>query len=215
MIDPILESLAASRRPLVVCDVDEVVLEFLDPFDRYLNSIGHRLHPDSFRLHGNIRSIAEDLIAEDEAVERMQEEFFASQDRWQTPALGVDVALRSLSGDADIVFLTAMPPRHHDVRRTLLDLHGLDFPMIATEEPKGPVVASLIGGRDIRSVFVDDIVRNHGSVRTHAPGCLLLHMMANKVFRAMAPKPDADIVIAEDWMDAERLIRDHLGLARN
>lgn len=215
MTADIIESLSASKRPLVVCDVDEVVLEFLDPFDRFLNSIGHRLHPDSFRLHGNIRSIAEDLVAARDDVDRMEEEFFASQDKWQMPAKGVDMALRSLSRDADIVFLTAMPPRHHDARRMLLDLHGLDFPMIATEEPKGPVVASLIGQRNVPAVFVDDIVRNLGSVRMHAPGCLLMHMMANQVFRAMAPKPDDDIVIAEDWADAEKLIRQHLGLVNN
>ena len=39
-----------------------------------------------------------------------------------------------------------------------------------------------------------------------------MHLMANQVFRAMAPKPEEDIVIAEDWVDAERLIREHLGL---
>lgn len=211
----IIARFAASARPLVVCDVDEVVLEFLDPFDRYLNSVGHMLHPDSFRLHGNVRSITEDIAADREEVDRMEEAFFASQDKWQTPAKGVDAALRSLSDDADIVFLTAMPPRHHDIRRTLLDLHGLAFPMIATEEPKGPVVASLIGARDIRSVFVDDIVRNHGSVRAHAPDCLLIHLMANQIFRAMAPTPEEDIVIADDWGHAESLIREHLGLPRN
>jgi hypothetical protein len=215
MTTNIIESLSASVRPLVVCDVDEVVLEFLDPFDRYLNSVGHRLHPDSFRLHGNVRSIAEDIAAAHDEVNRMEEEFFASQDKWQVPARGADAALRSLSHDADIVFLTAMPPRHHDIRRTLLDLHGLDFPMIATEEPKGPVVASLIGARKIPAVFVDDIVRNLGSVRMHAPGCLLMHMMANQVFRAMAPTPEEDIVIAEDWAHAERLIREHLGIVNN
>ena len=212
MTADILRSLSASTRPLVVCDVDEVVLEFLDPFDRYLNSIGHKLHPDSFRLHGNIRSIMEDIVAAHDQVNRMEEEFFATQDKWQVPAKGVDAALRSLSRDADIVFLTAMPPRHHDIRRTLLDLHGLNFPMIATEEPKGPVVAALIGDRNVPAVFVDDIVRNLGSVRTHAPGCLLMHLMANQVFRAMAPKPEKDIVIAEDWAHAEKLIREHLAL---
>lgn len=213
MTSDIIVGLAHSTRPLVVCDIDEVVLEFLDPLDRYLNSVGHRLHPDSFRLTGNIRSIAEDLVAAKDDVDRMQEAFFASQDRWQVPAKGVDAALRSLSKDADIVFLTAMPPRHHHVRRTLLDLHGLDFPMIATEEPKGPVVASLIGERGVPAVFIDDIIRNLGSVRTHAPGCLLMHLMANRAFRAMAPTPEDDIVIAEDWADAERLIRQYLGLS--
>jgi hypothetical protein len=208
----IIERLSRSERPLIVCDVDEVVLEFLDPFDRYLNSVGHRLHPESFRLHGNIRSIAEGIAAAEDEIERMQEAFFASQDQWQVPARGADIALRSLSADADIVFLTAMPPRHHDVRRTLLDMHGLDFPMIATEEPKGPVVASLVGKRQVPSVFIDDIAYNHRSVRDHAPGCILIHLMANSTFRAMAPKPDDDIVIADDWAHAEALIRKHLGI---
>jgi hypothetical protein len=208
----IIKAFAESSRPLVVCDVDEVVLEFLDPFDRYLNSVEHRLHPDSFRLHGNIRSISAGIAASDDQVEEMQEAFFASQDKWQTPAPDVVDVLKRLAVDADIVFLTAMPPRHHDVRRTVLDMHGLTYPMIATEEPKGPVVASLIGGRDVPSVFIDDILRNHGSVRDSAPDCLLIHLMVNAVFRKMLPKAEEHIVVAEDWADAERVIRERLGL---
>ena len=208
----IIREIAGSSRPLVVCDVDEVVLEFLDPLDRYLNSVEHKLHPDSFRLHGNIRSIADGLAATDEQVSEMQEAFFASQDKWQTPAPDVVDVLKRLAADADIVFLTAMPPRHHDVRRTVLDMHGLTYPMIATEEPKGPVVAGLIGGRTIQAVFIDDILRNHGSVRASAPDCLLIHMMVNAVFRKMLPKAEEYIVVAEDWVDAERVIRKHLGL---
>ena len=211
--DGIIAALAASTRPLVVCDVDEVVLEFLDPLDRYLASVEHRLHPDSFRLHGNIRSIATGRAATDDEVEAMQEAFFASQDQWQVPAPDVVDVLKRLADHADIVFLTAMPPRHLTVRRTLLDLHGLTYPMIATEEPKGPVVASLIGGRNVPAAFIDDIMRNHGSVRDHAPGCLLIHLMANRTFRRMLPKADEDIVAAEHWADAEQVIRAHLGLS--
>lgn len=208
----IIKAIVGSSRPLVVCDVDEVVLEFLDPLDRYLNSVEHRLYPDSFRLHGNIRSIAGGVAATDERVAEMQEAFFASQDKWQTPAPGVVDVLKRLSADADIVFLTAMPPRHQDVRRTVLDMHGLTYPMIATEEPKGPVVASLIGGRTIPAVFIDDILRNHGSVHASAPDCLLIQLMVNKVFRKMLPKAEEHIVVAEDWADAEQVIRTHLGL---
>ena len=209
----IIEALAASVRPLVVCDIDEVVLEYISPLDRYLNSVGHKLYPDSYKLTGNIRSLVDNRVATRDDFARMQEEFFATQDKWQVPAMGVSKALDNLSVHADIVFLTAMPPRHHSVRRTLLDLHGLDFPMIATEDPKGPVVASLIGNRGVPSVFIDDILRNHGSVRMHVPDCMLLHLMANPVFRAMSPVPDEDIVVARDWADAERAIMQRLQLA--
>ncbi|MCV3765409.1 hypothetical protein [Rhizobium sp. TRM95796] len=210
MIDAVLASLASSARPLLVCDVDEVILEFLDPFHAYLESVDHRLHPDSFRLHGNIRHVGGEA-ATAEAVEAFQEEFFRTQDKWQKPARNARETLERLSAGADIVLLTAMPPRHQGVRRALLDLFGFHFPMIATEEPKGPVVNQLISDRGVPAAFVDDIFTNLHSVRTHAPDCLLINLMANDIFRAMAPDPGERIHKAESWLEAELLIRGHFG----
>ena len=42
------------ERPLIVSDVDDVVLEFINPFKIFLESCGHVLLPRSFRLTGNI-----------------------------------------------------------------------------------------------------------------------------------------------------------------
>ncbi|MDH6266766.1 hypothetical protein M2360_002162 [Rhizobium sp. SG_E_25_P2] len=210
MIDSVLASLASSTRPLLVCDVDEVVLEFLDPFHAYLESVEHRLHPDSFRLHGNVRHFS-GTTATDEAVEAFQEEFFRTQDKWQKPARHARETLDRLSVGADIVLLTAMPPRHRGVRRELLDLLGFHFPMIATEEPKGPVVSQLIADRGVPAAFIDDIFTNLHSVRAHAPDCLLINLMANDIFRSMAPDPGERVHKATSWLEAERLIRSHFG----
>ena len=49
-----LDHVILSNRPLVVCDIDEVVLEFLTPFRNFLRASGLDLLPRSFRLHGNI-----------------------------------------------------------------------------------------------------------------------------------------------------------------
>jgi hypothetical protein len=208
-MDDILTTLSLSAKPLLICDVDEVVLEFLDPFQAYLESVEHRLHPDSFRLHGNIRRIADGVCATREVVDEFEEAFFATQNRWQRPAKGACEALTALKQHVDIVFLTAMPPRHHDIRRTLLDLHEMRFPMIATEGPKGPVAARLIGERAVPAVFIDDISANLHSVREHAPNCLLIHLMANEAFRALAPDPGERIEKARDWEHAGALIRTH------
>jgi hypothetical protein len=210
VIDAVLASLATSARPLLVCDVDEVILEFLDPFHTYLESVEHRLHPDSFRLHGNVRHAGGEP-ATAETVDAFQEEFFRTQDKWQKPARNARETLERLSAGADIVLLTAMPPRHQGVRRALLDLFGFRFPMIATEEPKGPVVNQLIADRGVPTAFVDDIFTNLHSVRTHAPDCLLINLMANDIFRAMAPDPGERVYKAESWLEAERLIRGHFG----
>lgn len=198
-----------SERPLIVSDVDEVVLEFLTPFMAFLEAQDHALLPRSFRLSGNIVDRGSGEAVSDVAAEALLEAFYAAQDRWQTPAVQVVETLKGLSGDADIVFLTAMPPRHAAVRRSLLDALGLPYPLLASEEPKGPLVKRLHGERDLPLVFVDDILRNLHSVREHAPASLLINMMANAEFRALAPVPAADIRVAADWAEAAKLIRGH------
>jgi hypothetical protein len=208
-MDDIFAKLSASTRPLVICDIDEVVLEFLDPFHEYLQTVSYRLHPDSYRLTGNIRSIADGAPATQEMIREFEESFFAAQDIWQRPARDAKLVLDSLGTQADIIFLTAMPPRHQTVRRTLLDSLDIRFPMIATEEAKGPIAAQLIGTRGIRSAFIDDIHTNHHSVRANAPDCKLISLAANETFRALAPHPGDDVVMARDWQHAGELIRSH------
>ena len=103
-------------------------------------------------------------VAIDAVVDALQEEFFAAQEDWQTPAALAVETLMALGRDADIVFLTAMPPRHAEARRRLLQRIGLTFPMVATEAAKGPVVHTLHGGRPLPVAFIDDIHYNHRSV---------------------------------------------------
>ncbi|MGO8176430.1 hypothetical protein ACC764_39695, partial [Rhizobium ruizarguesonis] len=57
--------------------------------------------------------------------------------------------------------------------RRLLDRMGLLFPLLATEQPKGPIVNALHASRSIPVVFIDDMARNLHSVRDHVTDCLL------------------------------------------
>ncbi|TCM57525.1 hypothetical protein C8J36_102325 [Rhizobium sp. PP-F2F-G48] len=205
------DHITLTDRPLIVCDIDEVVLEFVTPFQTFLKAGGRELLPRSFRLHGNIVPLGSTEPVPDAMVPTLLEDFFQTQDAWQTPARQAAETLADLSGEADIVFLTAMPPRHTEVRRRLLDRHGLSaYPLLATEAPKGPVVRQLHDARDVPVVFIDDILRNLESVRAHAPDCLLIRLMANAEFLAMAPAPSEGIESAADWADAARIIRRHL-----
>ncbi|MDI7864379.1 hypothetical protein MRS76_20790 [Rhizobiaceae bacterium n13] len=206
---PELAHIRLGDRPLVVCDIDEVVLEFISPFQAYLRNRQFELLPRSFMLHGNIFSLLDGSEPDEAAMKAMQEDFFANQDKWQKPAVRAVETLRDLSGDADVVFLTAMPPRYQKVRRTLLDRLDLPYPMIATEEAKGPVVEALHQRRPLPVAFLDDIQRNLQSVRSHVPDCLLVSLMANADFRALAPAPTEGIVQAADWSEANKLIRNH------
>lgn len=210
---PSLDHLALRDRPLVVCDVDDVVLEFLAPFETYLAHGGAQLLPRSFRLHGNIISLETQLALEDQKVSQLIEDFFEAQERWQTPFAEAVDTLHALGNDADVVFLTAMPPRYAEQRRRLLDRLHLTFPMIATESPKGPVVKTMHEDRPLPVAFIDDMAHNLHSVGEHVEDCLLIHMMPESEIHRMAPKPGEHVRRARDWPHAGELLTAHFGLS--
>ncbi|WP_244651039.1 hypothetical protein [Rhizobium sp. CFBP 8762] len=204
-----LDHIELNERPLIVCDVDEVVLEFLTPFRGFIQSQGYELLARSFKLHGNVVHAGTSEVLREDIVDDLLEAFFIAQGDWQFPATGVSEALTALSDHADIVFLTAMAPRHETLRRALLDRFGLHYPLVATEGAKGPVVQRLHRLRKQPVVFVDDILRNLRSVREHVPDCLIIHIMANAHFRVFLPPLDAGMTSAADWPEAARMIQAH------
>ncbi|TWF56618.1 hypothetical protein [Neorhizobium alkalisoli] len=208
-----LSHVTLSDRPLIVCDVDDVVLNFAAPFQDFLRESGHELLPRSFRLTGNIVSIATQEAMAELEVKRTIGAFFEAQETWQTPFDRVGETLESLAEDADVLFLTAMPPRFQEARRRLLDRLGLTFPLIASEAPKGPIMKRLHAERALPSVFIDDMAHNLHSVRDHVSDSLIIHMMPDSPLHLLAPKPDDSIVRAMDWPHAGELINTHIGRA--
>jgi hypothetical protein len=198
--------IAESDRPLVVCDIDEVTLAFVSPFMAFLTTRGYELQPRSFRLTGNILDLRTGAAADRATVSDLIESFFLEQARWQRPVDRVQPSLAALSEIADVIFLTAMAPRHFQTRRELLDSHDLPYPMIATEDAKGTILKLVHGDRQTKVAFVDDIAANLYSVRETLPNAFLVNLMANDAFRALAPDPGAAIARPATWPDAQREI---------
>ncbi len=207
-----IAALAHGTRPLLVCDVDDVVLEFLRPFIARLGTLGLTLRFDSFRLHGNIRDgQTGDALAADK-VTALIDDFFAEQDGWQEPVEGAIAALQTLHAGADIVLLTAMPHRHFDRRAAHLASRGIPYPLITTEMAKGPAVAALRGRQDRPVAFIDDIAANHKSVAQAVPDAGLVHISAYRdIVPALPPIPEG-VHDARDWPAAKARIAAHLGL---
>lgn len=212
-----VEALSASDRPLVVVDIDEVVLEFVAPFMAWLEANGHELRPQSFRLTGNIYAKKTGQAATKESVSGFLESFFGEHDAWQKPVSGARDTLAEIESahGADVVFLTAMPPRHHTRRRALLDLHGFSHPMIATEDAKGEAVRTLVRGFPDKPVaFIDDLPTNHASVLQAVPGALGLHLMAFEPMRRHLPPMPAGVTSVADWPSAAIAIGEHIARHR-
>lgn len=207
-----IEELAHDDRPLLVLDVDDVVLEFVRPFPHFLRTRGFGLTLASFRLTGNISETATGRLIEQPEVTELLGEFFDTQAEWQSITEGAADALKMLGKGAEIVMLTAMPHKHRAVRRAHLDALGLNYPLLTTEMAKGPAIAKLRGLKARPVAFVDDQPSNLISARNSVADAHLFHLMADNSLRAFLPPTPPDIFSVEDWREAAPKIADALGL---
>ncbi|MCF6122467.1 hypothetical protein EN904_20725 [Mesorhizobium sp. M7A.F.Ca.CA.001.07.2.1] len=207
-----IEELAADDRPLLVLDVDDVVLEFIRPFPNFLKARGYGLTLASFRLTGNIAETASGRLIEQPEVTALLADFFDAQADWQNITDGASEALAGLGDRAEIILLTAMPHKHRAVRRVHLDALGLSYPLLTTEMAKGPAVAKLRGKAGRPVVFVDDQPHNLASVRESVADAELFHLMADNSLRAFLPPVTDDVVVVQDWHEAAPKIASALGL---
>lgn len=207
-----IAELARDDRPLLVLDVDDVILEFVRPFPRFLGSRGFSVRFDTFRIHGNVADAATGEIADETTVSSLIDDFFRDQGEWQTVAEGAAEALESFGDTVEIVLLTAMPHRHRATRRTLLDRLGIDYPLLTTERAKGPAISQLRGATPRPVAFVDDMHRNLVSARGAVPDAHLFHLMADNSLRALLPPVPEGIHVVEDWHDAKHRIAASLGI---
>jgi hypothetical protein len=210
---PAIAELPQAHDALVVLDVDEVVLHFIAPFQELLASFGARLHFDSFKMTGNVRSQSTGAALTGHELDRSTEQLFREQERRQTLVAGARDAIHRLSTICDVVFLTAMPPQHYEPRRRLLDREGLaDRPMIATLRSKGALIAEMRQRWSGPIAFVDDLPSNLEGVRRSVPDVHLLHLMADQNFRPHLPPLPTNTSEAADWVEAERILRDIITL---
>ncbi|ESY97550.1 MULTISPECIES: hypothetical protein [unclassified Mesorhizobium] len=206
-----IEELAADDRPLLVLDVDDVVLEFIRPFPHFLKARGYGLTLASFRLTGNIAETASGRLIEQPEVTALLGDFFDAQADWQSITDGAAEALTGLGDRAEIILLTAMPHRHRAVRRAHLDALGLAYPLLTTEMAKGPAVAKLRGKSGRPVVFVDDQPANLASVRDSVADANLFHLMADNSLRRFLPSVPDDVIVVQDWHEAAPKIAGALG----
>ncbi len=207
-----IAELARDDRPLLVVDVDDVLMEFVRPFTRYLDSHGLELGLSTFRLHGNIADKTTKAAIEDGRTSELIDDFFRAQDQWQEAVADAADAMAALAGNAEIVMLTAMPHRHRAVRRRHLDKMGFPYPLLTTEMPKGPAIRRLRGDTGRPVAFVDDIPHNLVSVRAAVADAHLFHLMAMPSLRALLPPLPDDMIVVEDWSDAAPRIAAALGI---
>lgn len=197
-----------SSRPLIVCDVDEVILHLITHLEAYLNARDMVFLQHTYKLTGNIAERGKQAPLAAEAVRRLLEAFFNEESHRQQLVDGADTALANLTETWDIVLLTNLPGTHNKpVREQLLARLGIPYPVLTNFGPKGGAVAALSAGRPAPVVFIDDSPTNHASVNASLPSAVQIQFIADDRFRANLESPDHIALLTGDWNQTETFIR--------
>jgi len=209
-----IDLLALSRqKPLIICDVDEVIVHFIKGLESFLARHDLWLDPASFALNGNIKTIIENKPVSGEKVGELLTLFFQEDTRKLQPIEGSITALRALAANADVVLLSNLPHEAYEDRLVNLKGHGLDFPLVSNRGPKGPAVERLTTRHQAPVFFIDDIGHYLTSVYDHCPHVHLIHFTQDERFSRHAKKLPVEHLRTDNWHDVEAHIRLKLGEA--
>lgn len=193
-------------RPLLLCDVDEVVVHFLRGLEHWLDKNGLWLDPASFALNGNIRHKHDNQPLDEEKVGPAIMSFFEELTSSLEVIEGAVPALQALSEHGDIVMLSNLPTEFRQERIENLAGHGLDFPLVTNSGPKGPAIATIAGEHTGPVVFIDDHTGYLKSASEHLPAATLVHFMQDERFGRHVPHKPFIHHRTDNWTDAHRHI---------
>ena len=197
-------------KPIIITDADEVLFNFMQGLEQYLEELDMYFDWSSFALHGNIRYKKNDQPVDKEKFPTMLDSFFNDYaDR--LPAVdGAAENLERLSQDAQIVVLSNVPPKYAEKRKAGLQKAGLNYPLIANVGAKGQVVRHMTDKSKGHAFFIDDIPHNHGSVAKHAEHVQRLHYIADERLAKLLDKAEDSHVRLNDWTEIHDHIKDTL-----
>lgn len=174
-------------RPLLICDCDEVLVQFIAPFEAYLGREGYALSFDSLEFTGNIRHVETGAYPDRHAVGNMLFSFFEAHLEEAPLMPGAADALKAISDVADIVILTNIDEEHRERRAKALAAAGMPYRVLSNRGLKGKAVKELAATCTGPWLFIDDLSLHHESVASICPDVNRLHFVADPRVQQLVP----------------------------
>ena len=197
-------------KPLVICDVDEVLINLLDPLKGFLHDHDYTIDITSHSFGSTIkkRTCGSPIVRDD--IMQMVDIFFDACIEKLPFYSGAIEALKILEKESQLMILTNLPHKFGDRRRQCMENAGVHYPLITNEGGKGRTVKQLAAATTGQVIFIDDTPAHHGSVAKHAPHVHRLHFIAHPELAAAVPIAEHAHMRIDNWPQATDHILDLL-----
>jgi hypothetical protein len=201
------------KRPLVICDVDEVVVHVTRDFEDFLSGRGLWLDTSIMLFSGNIRNQKTLALLSPDEIEKVVVQFFAERTLDMQTIEGAVEALHSIEKSADVIMLTNLPHEAGDDRRANLAGHGLNFPVVTNSGPKGPAIQKIASQVSAPVVFIDDSPGFITSAFHHAPDVHLIHFLQDERYARLVAPLDFVSLRTDTWQETHPHVLKLIGMA--
>ena len=208
-VDKFLDQIDETK-PLVICDVDEVLINLLDPLKDFLHIHDYTIDITSHSFGRTITKRGCGSPIEKDDIMDMVDIFFDACIEKLPFYDGALEALQVLEKESQLMILTNLPHKFGDRRRKYMQEKGVLYPLITNEGEKGPAVKRLAEATSKQVVFIDDTPSHHGSVAKYAPDVHRLHFIAHPELAAAVPMAEHAHERIDCWERATSHILDIL-----
>jgi hypothetical protein len=192
----------APQRPLLICDVDDVIVDFIADFRSFLGPQGFDLKPSPRSFHGEIVDQPRGQFIGEAHTITLIDAFFASCTHAMRPISGAVESLLTIGETATVVLLTNAPHEAGDMRRENMKALGLPFPVVTNSGPKAAAIDLLARQTTKPTAFIDDSPFFISSTRERLPHVPLVHFLHNLDFAKHAPVLDYVSLRTHTWTEA-------------
>ena len=192
-------------RPLIICDADEVIFNFMDEFINFLGKEELIFSWESYALSGNIIDKKGKQIS-DKVIKYLIKKFFSECTCNMKLIKGVKKSLIQLSNYFNILILSNIPFQHYGERKLALKENKLDFPFIANIGEKGNTCFEILKMFKQKTWFIDDSPLQVYSVKKINPTISTILFVANKKLAKLIDKEKCWDYYSNSWKENKNIL---------
>ena len=196
--------------PLLICDADEVIFEFMENFDNYLQLNDMYFSYESFKLNGNIFNKKNNIAINNIYIPSIISKFFEEYALKMPLIKGAKSALNKLSKVMNIIILSNIPKACVANRIQCLNNNDMHYQLISNDGPKNIKCLELEKLTNKKVFFVDDLPNQISSVSSNCKNITTIHFLQNKKLLEIVPEVKDCDYKANNWEEILKIIYNNI-----
>ena len=193
------------NKPLIICDADQVIFDFMNTFEKHLYKNKLIFNWKSYALDGNILDDKGQAINNNQ-IKDIITDFFRQNTSSMELIKGAKNSLKILSKSFNIIILSNIPFEFYEKRKNALINHNLNFPFFANKGPKGVTVKFISKFFKENIWFIDDSPYQIKSVKLAMSTISTILFVNNVKLVKLSPDKEYCDYFSKNWKNNLKII---------